>query len=512
MPRDFGKPRQAGPLESRRVIATARYAKSHRLSFALVAGMAALVVAAAVAAVTTAGASTQGTSQGRIPPGAIRAASFAEQSGARTENSMDAGGGQNVGWLSSGDWMRYSGVDLGAAGTLTTSMRVAAAYADRPGTVEVRTDALTGPLVAAIPITTTGGWQSWVTRTETRPSPGGRHDVYLVMRSAQSIDFVNINWFAFGMAGSGMPGMDGSSAPGASSSPSASMTMPASTGSWVPIDEAKWNAQLAAFNAMIPRPLPAKRRMNAEFNATCTYSHSAADDPIVFPGRSGASHMHSFIGNNSTNANTTAGDLMRLTASSCNPLEDHSAYWVPTLYEHGQPVEPEQVIVYYGSLLEDKTKTVPMPQGLRMIAGDAKRQVPTPLGAINQFYCAGGPQDGKTRSADGNWPVCDGGTLHFFLRFPDCWDGKHLDSPDHKSHVSYGRGGTCPDAFPVRIPAVSFSIAYPASGSTDGFKLSSGMASSMHGDAFFAWENDAMGHRVKDCVVQVEQCETDGQF
>ena len=193
-------------------------------------------------------------------------------------------------------------------------------------------------------------------------------------------------------------------------------------------------------------------------------------------------------------------------------LEDHSAYWVPTLYEYGQAIEPKQVIVYYGSLLADKTKTVPMPLGLRMIAGNAKLQQPTQKGAVNQFYCAGGPQDGIARSTDGNWPVCDGGTLHFTLRFADCWDGKHLDSPGHKEHVAFGGGGKCPDAFPVAIPAVTFSIAYPTSGTVDGFKLSSGMASSMHGDAFFAWENDAMAHRVKDCVVQVVQCNTAGQF
>jgi hypothetical protein len=38
------------------------------------------------------------------------------------------------------------------------------------------------------------------------------------------------------------------------------------------------------------------------------------------------------------------------------------------------------------------------------------------------------------------------------------------------------------------------------------------MASSMHGDGFFAWDDDAMAHRVKDCVTQVEQCNTAGQF
>jgi hypothetical protein len=110
-------------------------------------------------------------------------------------------------------------------------------------------------------------------------------------------------------------------------------------------------------------------------------------------------------------------------------------------------------------------------------------------------------------------PVCgDGGTLHFTLRFPDCWDGVHLDSPTHKGHVAFGYAGTCPEAFPVPIPAVTFSIAYPTSGSTAGFQLSSGMASSMHGDAFFAWDDDALAHRVKDCVVQSTPCNTAGEF
>jgi hypothetical protein len=351
------------------------------------------------------------------------------------------------------------------------------------------------------------------------------HDVFLLIKSTHPWDFVNVNWFVFGGSGAPAPVPSAMSATSAPSTPPSSPAAPATASAtqshptstapvtgWIPVDQANWSAQLAAFQAMTPRPIPADYRKNAEFNATCVYSHSAPDDPIVFPGLKGASHMHSFIGNDITNADTTTDDLMMFMASSCQPAEDHSAYWVPTLYEHGQPVEPKQVIVYYGSLLADKSKTVPMPQGMRMIAGDAKKQVPTPQGAVNQFYCAGGPQDGKERSTDGNWPVCDGGTLHFTLRFPDCWDGKHLDSPGHKEHVAFGGGGRCPDAFPVPIPSITFSISYPTSGTKDGFRLASGMASSMHGDSFVAWEEETMGHRVKDCVVQVVQCNTFGGF
>ena len=488
--------------------------------------------AAPAATPTASGPATAG-----VPAGAVRMAAFTAQSGVKVERTGDAGGGQNVGWLASGDWMRFAKVDLGRAGTVTTSVRLAAAHADRPGTVELHLDSRAGRLLASVAVPATGGWQAWRTVTDTRLSPGGRHDVYVVVRSPQAQDFVNLNWFGVAPAQGGTspspstahsmpasPGTTPSTSPSTASSATPSVTpsvspsmsgmpgMTPSPGTWLPVDPAAWQAQLAAFQALTPRTPPANAKQNPEFNATCVYSHSAADDPIVFPGQKGASHLHSFIGNDSTTADTTAASLMRFTASSCEPAEDHSAYWIPTLIEHGKAVEPKQVIVYYGSLLADRTKTVPMPNGLRMITGDPKVQTATPTGAVHQFYCAGGPVDGASRSTDGNWPVCAGGTIHFTMRFPDCWDGQHLDSPDHRSHVSFGANGTCPAAFSVRIPSVTFSISYPTSGSADGFRLSSGMASSMHGDAFFAWEPEAMARRVKDCVDQLVTCNTSGQF
>lgn len=40
--------------------------------------------------------------------------------------------------------------------------------------------------------------------------------------------------------------------------------------------------------------------------------------------------------------------------------------------------------------------------------------------------------------------------LVYQLAFPACWDGKHLDSPDHKSHVPYTTvDGKCSGAYPV---------------------------------------------------------------
>jgi len=419
----------------------------------------------------------------------VQAESFAAQAGAQVENTADSGGGQNVAYLAEGDWMRYDGVNLGGATALTVQARVASATGT--GRVELHTGSATGPLLTQFTIAATGGWQVWATQSATVAAshPTGTQAVFAVLRNTTGGDFVNINWFSFG------DGAPGDAGPG-----------------WIPIDQAAWNAQLAQFNALVPRPVPANSVRVAEFNASCNYSHSKPDDPIIFPGMPGASHMHSFLGNTSTNAASTTNTLLANAGTTCRPAPDLSAYWIPSLYQNDQVIEPKDVVVYYGSRLTDPSVTKPFPQGFRMIAGDAKLQTPTPAGSVNAFYCAG-PGGEIGRSADGNWPICAStAVLMFHLVFQDCWDGQHLDSPTHKAHVSYSYDGTCKGAFPIAIPNLSFLISYPTSGSANGFRLASGMASSMHGDAFFAWDNLAQSQRVKNCLTQKAKCNTNGDF
>jgi hypothetical protein len=307
------------------------------------------------------------------------------------------------------------------------------------------------------------------------------------------------------------------SSPSKKKTPAAKQEVPR-TG-WVPVDRAIWDRQVAGFKATKADP-PGKAGNLPEFRADCKYSHRKPDDPIVAPGLPGASHMHSFVGNKAVDAHTTAGDLQKFTATTCKPAVDHSAYWVPTLYEAAtkKPVETTGFRVYYRSLRTNSKGIMPMPNGLRMIAGDAKKKVPTPRGAQGQFYCAfygPGDIDGYARSDNGNWPICgEPASLHFMLQFPDCWDGKNLDSPNHKDHVAFGTNAGCPSAHPVRIPALTFDIAYGAKGSKAGYYLSSDpagrSASSMHGDAFVMWDADELNQRVRNCIAQRRTCNNDG--
>jgi hypothetical protein len=461
--------------------------RHHTGRVVLGAALTSALVAAGIAATTaTATAAT---------PATVQAESYSAQSGAQLEPTIDTGGGQNVAYLANGDWLRYDNVDLGAAGPLTLGARLAS-DSGTTGAIQLRTGSPTGTVLASIPVVSTGGWQTWVTTTAVATThPTGAQTVYATLSSAQAGNFVNINWFSVGGT-AGTP------------TPTPTPTGPSGAG-WPAVDPVQQAADTAAFFALTPRPITGNPVRVPEFNAGCTVSHHLNDDPIVFPNMAGASHAHTFLGNTSTSATSTNASLLAHSGTTCTPAEDLSAYWIPSLLQNGTVVDPAGVTVYYGSRLADPSRTQPFPPGFRMIAGDAKLQVPS---AGNQFWCAG-PGGETGRSADGNWPVCaPTADLTYQLVFPDCWDGVHLDSPNHKDHVGpTGPDGTCASGrFPVTIPSLSFVIDYPVHGSSAGFALASGMASSMHGDFMNAWQPQALAARVRNCVDQGVKCNSAG--
>jgi hypothetical protein len=89
----------------------------------------------------------------------------------------------------------------------------------------------------------------------------------------------------------------------------------------------------------------------SEFLAVCQGTHTAGDDPIVKFNQFGASHIHQFIGNTSTNAASTQATL-RAGGTNCSPAADRSPYWVPALYKNGVLVPPETVTIYYQGLYD----------------------------------------------------------------------------------------------------------------------------------------------------------------
>ncbi|MDP9796479.1 hypothetical protein J2S43_004991 [Catenuloplanes nepalensis] len=247
----------------------------------------------------------------------------------------------------------------------------------------------------------------------------------------------------------------------------------------------------------------------AEFLADCPYSHRLPDDPIIFPGLPGASHMHSFFGATVTNAMTNLADLLN-SQTTCNPREDKSSYWVPTLYQDNVPVEPTGVTFYYlGEGVRDDiiANTQPIPLGLRIVAGNARATGPND-NTISRWSCLHAGHVGSSH----DFVNCPSGTmLESYLDFPQCWNGRDLDSADHKSHMAYPVNQACPATHPVAVPKLRQVLRYPVSGDPARLRLASGGGFTMHGDFFNAWPEAEMARRVNDCIRPIIKCGANGR-
>ncbi|MFI7601072.1 carbohydrate-binding protein [Actinoplanes sp. NPDC049681] len=128
--------------------------------------------------------------------GTIQAESYDAASAVGKEACSE--GGEDVGWLSNGDWLQYNDVDFGTGGVRDFQARVASGAAGGvSGLVEVRIDSRGNAPIGSFALANTGGWQSWRSVPGSAANVSGRHTVFLTFASGQPADFVNVNWFQF---------------------------------------------------------------------------------------------------------------------------------------------------------------------------------------------------------------------------------------------------------------------------------------------------------------------------
>ncbi len=238
-----------------------------------------------------------------------------------------------------------------------------------------------------------------------------------------------------------------------------------------------------------------------QFVVECVYSHSGPHDPIVHLGRHGASHRHDFYGAVATGANSTPKQLATQ-ATTCDKESDTAAYWHPTLYDHDVAVLPRSIAAYYRAAPEmDPTRVKPFPFGLAMIAGDADARAPQLDGGVG-WVC------GVSTDLQFAPPDCPASApLHLQLTFPDCWDGRHLDSADHRSHLAYSTGGRCPSSRAVVVPQLMVSVNFGVSGPDHDLRLASGSVTTAHGDFLNAWDPPGLAREVEACIHREVVCE-----
>ena len=276
------------------------------------------------------------------------------------------------------------------------------------------------------------------------------------------------------------------------------------------------------------------------FRFICNVSHLAYDDPIVAPGQPGKSHLHQFFGNTLADAHSTYESLRTTGDSTCNNMLNRSAYWTPAMLDgKGGVVKPDYIAIYYKRrpatdpyCQKQGVACVNLPRGLRYVFGYDMLNPGATADGNRWFNC-----DGPT-GVQGHYPdiiaaaaKCPAGNrLGAVINSPDCWDGKNLDSPDHRSHVAFGSYGDwgyykCDAAHPYVIPTFTMAAWYTVdenldrsgtwSPTTPTWHLSSddmpGMGlmrpgSTFHADWFGAWDDTIMAKWADNCVNKLLSC------
>jgi GH18 family chitinase/chitodextrinase len=141
-------------------------------------------------------------------PGTIQAESFTTQSGTLTETTTDTGGGLNVDYFETNDWLDYA-VNVATAGSYTVGFRVASATGG--ATLQLRNSA--GAVLGSVAVGNTGGWQAWQTITATVTLPAGVQTLRLFAAASTGC---NVNYLIFAKV-----------TPPANTPPTVSLTSPA---------------------------------------------------------------------------------------------------------------------------------------------------------------------------------------------------------------------------------------------------------------------------------------------
>ena len=257
---------------------------------------------------------------------------------------------------------------------------------------------------------------------------------------------------------------------------------------------------------------------SGSFRTTCSLSKLDFSDPIVYPNQPGASHLHMFFGNTAVNATSTPASVAGSGSSTCRGgTLNRTAYWMPAVFDvrTGVVQTPAEGVFYYKTGYNIDPKVVrTIPAGLRMIAGN---KAATGAQQFLDWGCRDRYSAGATIPA--NCQVGD--AVRLVVIFPQCWDGKTLDAPDHASHMAYPvyrnppQRSACPPSHPVTIPEITEHFDFPvtAGSSPASWRLTSDMYGpstpgglSAHADWMNGWDPATIETIVTQCLNKALDC------
>ncbi|CAM5309626.1 DUF1996 domain-containing protein [Streptomyces avidinii] len=250
--------------------------------------------------------------------------------------------------------------------------------------------------------------------------------------------------------------------------------------------------------------------------------HFNPDNVIVAPGVSnGAHHMHDYVGNNSTDAFST-NDSLAKSGTTCGNGDQSSYYWPVLRLRDGKVerdakapgggqdgnvgtiLQPKQVsITFKGSPVG---KVTAMPRFMRIITGDAKAFTNGNANANASWSCTGF----ENRQLKDKYPVCPKGSdVVRSFTFQSCWDGKNIDSANHRTHVAFpDKNGRCQKGFkaiPQLVMRLTYGVAPGARFAVDSFPEQLHKPATDHDDFINVMSNGLMNKAV-GCINEGRTC------
>ncbi|MEV7322379.1 DUF1996 domain-containing protein, partial [Streptomyces sp. NPDC093970] len=330
----------------------------------------------------------------------------------------------------------------------------------------------------------------------------------------------------------------GGETPGQGASASASASASAGTGVGGQGGNGPVAADYADITGVQPNVAnPAERSggSTGTFSSSCGVNANGlfnSDNVIVAPGVSnGAHHFHDYIGNQSNNAFASDDDLAKAD-TSCADRGDRSTYYWPVLRlqngkqerdadkpgggtegNAGQIVTAKEVTLTFEG--NPTSKVTEMPRLLRIITGDAKSFVNGPANANASWSCTGF----EDRQLKDKYPLCPKGSdVVRTFRFQSCWDGRNIDSANHRTHVAFeAADGSCPNGFqaiPQLVQRIVYAVDAPSlqdGGRTvplfavDSFPEQLHKPVTDHGDFINVFDEDLM-RKMVDCINSGRTC------
>ena len=124
----------------------------------------------------------------------VEAETIAFSEGVKSEPNVKTG--IYISEIHNGDYIKVREVDFGNKSPKRFTATVASAL--RGGTLEVRTDSISGPLIAELTIPSTGGWECWKTlQTDIVKPVTGIQDIYFVFKGRKGCKLFNFDWYKF---------------------------------------------------------------------------------------------------------------------------------------------------------------------------------------------------------------------------------------------------------------------------------------------------------------------------